>query len=58
MPKKQPAPADIRPDKLNCTTGALPAEYLVKAIDLQNIDSSPYQHRKYFAEDKLNTSRL
>ena len=53
MPKKQPAPADIRPDKLDCIPGALPAGHMVKAIDLQNIDSSPYQHRKYFAEDKL-----
>jgi len=45
--------ANLRPDKLDCTPGALPAGHRVKAIDLQNIDSSPYQHRKYFDEDKL-----
>ncbi len=53
MLKKQPAPANLRPDELDCTPEALSAGHLVKAIDLQKIDFSPYQHRKYFDEDKL-----
>jgi len=53
MPKKQPVPADVRPNGLDCTPGALPAGHLVKAIDLQKIDRSPHQHRRHFDEDKL-----
>ena len=52
MLKKQPAPANLRPDEPDFTPGALPG-YLVKAIDLQKIDPSPHQHRRHFDKDKL-----
>jgi hypothetical protein len=53
MLKKQPTPANLRPDELDCTQGALSAGHLVKAIDLQKIYPSPHQHRRHFDEDKL-----
>ena len=53
MLKKEPTPANLRPDELDRTPGALPAGYLVKAIDLQKIDPSPHQHRRHFDKDKL-----
>ena len=53
MFKKQPAPANLRPDEFDYTPGALSAGRLVKAIDLQKIDPSPHQHRRHFDKDKL-----
>ncbi len=53
MLKKEPTPANLRPDELDCTPGALSSGHMVKAIDLQKIDPSPHQHRRHFDEDKL-----